>query len=82
MFILHLKDLDLMDLLENKHTSISAAHAVFNTMTLLRLSAINMCPWSTKAVISSTGIFVEIAKNTFYGSELLIFILCQRSLGH
>ncbi len=29
-----------------------------------------MCPWSTKAVISSTVIFVAIAKNTLYGSKL------------
>ncbi len=32
-----------------------------------------MCPWSTEAVISSTGIFVEIAKNTLYGSKLSFF---------
>ncbi len=26
-----------------------------------------MCPWSTKAVISNTGIFVAIDNNTLYG---------------
>ncbi len=40
-----------------------------------------MCPWSTKAVISNTGIFVAIANNTLYGSKLLFFLLCQKSLG-
>ncbi len=29
-----------------------------------------MWPWTTKPVISSTGIFVAIAKNTLYGSNL------------
>ncbi len=29
----------------------------------------NMWPWSTKPVISSTGIFVTIANNTLYGSK-------------
>ncbi len=32
-----------------------------------------MCPWSTDAVISSTAIFVEITKNTLYGSKLSDF---------
>ncbi len=31
--------------------------------------------------LSSTGIFVTIAKNTLYGSKLSIFLLCQKSLG-
>ncbi len=39
-----------------------------------------MCPWSTDAVLSSTGIFVEIANNTLYESKLYIFLLCQKSL--
>ncbi len=30
----------------------------------------HMCLWSTKAVISNTGIFVAIANNTLYGSKL------------
>ncbi len=49
-----------------------------------RQEAVNpyMCPWSTKAVISNTGIFVAIAKNTLYGSKLSIFLLCQKSLGY
>ncbi len=38
------------------------------------------CPWSTKAVISSTGIFVAIDNNTLNGSKLSIFLLCQKSL--
>ncbi len=33
-----------------------------------------MCLWSTKAVISNTGIFVAIDNNTLYGSKLLIFL--------
>ncbi len=41
-----------------------------------------MCPWSTKAVISNTGIFVAIDNNTLYGSKLYIFLLCQKSLGY
>ncbi len=39
-----------------------------------------MCPWSTKAVISNTGIFVAIDNNTLYESKLYIFHLCQKSL--
>ncbi len=38
----------------------------------------HMWPWSTKAVLSRWGIFVAIAKNTLYGSKLLIFLLCQK----
>ncbi len=38
-----------------------------------------MWPWTTKAVVSCTCIFVAIAKN---GSELSIFLLCQKSLGY
>ncbi len=34
-----------------------------------------VCPWSTKAVISSTAIFVAIDNNTLYGSKLYIFLL-------
>ncbi len=41
---------------------------------------VNTCPWSTKAVISSTAIFVAIANNTLYGSKLYFFLLCQKSL--
>ncbi len=33
-----------------------------------------MWPWSTKPDLSSTGIFVAIAKNTLYGSKLSIFL--------
>ncbi len=36
----------------------------------MKLYIVNMWPWSTKAVISNTGIFVAIAKNTLYGSKL------------
>uniref|UniRef100_A0A671NHZ7 Afadin n=1 Tax=Sinocyclocheilus anshuiensis TaxID=1608454 RepID=A0A671NHZ7_9TELE len=38
--------------------------------------------WSTKPVLSRWSIFVAIAKNTLYGSKLLIFLLCQKSLGY
>ncbi len=41
-----------------------------------------MWPWSTTAVLNRWGIFVAIAKNTSYGSKLLIFLLCQKSLGY
>ncbi len=41
---------------------------------------LNMWPWTTK--ISCMGIFVEIVNNTLYGSKLLIFLLCQKSLGY
>ncbi len=41
-----------------------------------------LCPCSTEAVISNTGIFVAIANNTLYGSKLYIFLLCQKSLGY
>ncbi len=37
---------------------------------------------ATKPVLSRWGIFVAIANNTLYGSKLLIFLLCQKSLGH
>ncbi len=33
-----------------------------------------MCSWSTKVVISSTGIFEAIVNNTLYGSKLYIFM--------
>ncbi len=39
-----------------------------------------MWPWSTEAVISSTGVFVAIANNTLYGSKLYIFL--PKSLGY
>ncbi len=42
----------------------------------------HMWPWSTKQVLSLWGIFVAIAKNTLYGSKLLIFLLCQKYLGY
>ncbi len=42
----------------------------------------DLWPWSTKAVLSHWGIFVAIANNTLYGSKLLIFLLCQKSLGY
>ncbi len=45
-----------------------------------RRLSVRMCPWSTKPVISSTGVFVAIANNTLYGSKLYIFLLCQKSL--
>ncbi len=32
--------------------------------------------------LSRWGIFVAIANNTLYGSKLLIFLLCQKSLGY
>ncbi len=32
--------------------------------------------------LSRWGMFVAIAKNKLYGSKLLIFLLCQKSLGH
>ncbi len=32
--------------------------------------------------ISHIGIFIAIAKNILYGLKLLIFILCQKSLGY
>ncbi len=50
--------------------------------TFISMAFYKMCPWSTKAVISNTGIFVAIDNNTLYGSKLLIFILCQKSLGY
>ncbi len=46
----------------------------------VHLLYIYMCPCSTKAVISNTGIFVAIDNNTLYESKLYIFILCQKSL--
>ncbi len=33
-----------------------------------------------KSSLKSLGIFVAIAKHTLYGSKLLIFLLCQKSL--
>ncbi len=43
---------------------------------------IYMRPWTTKPVLSRWGVFVAIARNTLYGSKLLILLLCQKSLGH
>ncbi len=39
-------------------------------------------PLTTNAVLSRWDIFVAIAKNTLYGSNLYIFLLCQKSLGY
>ncbi len=36
--------------------------------------------WATKAVLSTTGIFVAIANNTLFGPKLYIFLLYQKSL--
>ncbi len=36
-----------------------------------------VCPWSTKAVISNTGIFVAIDNNTLYESKLYIFFMTK-----
>ncbi len=35
-----------------------------------------------KSSLKSLRMFVEIAKNTFYGSKLSIYLLCQKSLGY
>ncbi len=44
-----------------------------------KYSFLYLCPWSTEAVISSTGITVAIDNNTsFYGSKLYFFILWQK----
>ncbi len=40
----------------------------------------DMCPWSTKPVLSRWGIFVVIVTNTLYETKLFIFLLCQKSL--
>ncbi len=48
----------------------------------IRTPMAHMWPWTTKPVLSRWGIFVAIAKNTLHGSKLLIFLLCQKSLGH
>jgi len=47
----------------------------FGMITLVYVSSahqgcVNMCPWSTDAVISTTDIFVAIANNTLYESKL------------
>ncbi len=42
----------------------------------LCIKMVHVCPWSTKAVISSTA--VAIANNTLYGSKLYILIVCQK----
>ncbi len=42
----------------------------------------HMWPWSTKPVMSSTGIFVVTSQNTLYGSKWSIFLLSQKSLGY
>ncbi len=39
-----------------------------------KLDNFKMWLWTTKAVISNTGIFVAIANNTLYGSKLYIFM--------
>ncbi len=39
-----------------------------------------MWPWTTKAVLSRTVIF--IANNILHGSKLYIFFLCEKSSGH
>ncbi len=42
-------------------------------------SKVHMWPWTTKPVISSTGIFIAVANNTLYGSKLQIFLVWQKS---
>ncbi len=37
-----------------------------------------MWPWTTKPVLSSTGIFVAIANNTLYGSKVSIFFFMPK----
>ncbi len=44
------------------------------------LHSFYMCPWSTKAVMSNTAIFVAIDNNTLYESKLSVLLLCQKSL--
>ncbi len=41
-------------------------------------SFMQMCSWSTKAVRSSTGIFVAIDNNTLFGSKLNIFYVMPK----
>ncbi len=53
----------------------------FSTPTLY-INNYDMWPWTAKPVICRWGIFVEIAKNTLYGSKWeFFFILYQNSLG-
>ncbi len=42
----------------------------------------HLWPWTTKPVISSTGIFVAIANIVIDFYQLSIFLLCQKSLGY
>ncbi len=37
-----------------------------------------MCLWSTKAVMSNTGIFVAIANNTLCGSKIIHFFFIPK----
>ncbi len=80
------------DRLSSEHTSIrmnmsyrfgSLCEMSKNTLHFIYIYIyIYMWPWTTKPVISNTGIFVAVANNTLYGSKLLIFLLCQKSLGY
>ncbi len=50
---------------------------MFSVAMLNKLLACHMYPWSTKAVISNTGIFVAIANNTLYESKLSFFFYAK-----
>ncbi len=67
-----------------KHHGASCPYVLHN---LLRagwyiLNNNNMWPWTTKPVLVAGVYFVATAKNTFYGSKLMNFLLCQKSLGY
>ncbi len=67
------------------HASVAPHHMLYYMVSVSFLNIIkcsrrfswHMWPWSTKPVLSSTGIFVAIANNTLYGSKLFIFFYAK-----
>ncbi len=51
-----------------------------NIYVYINIHAYSMWPWTTKPVLSRWGIFVAKAKNTLYGSKLLIFFYAKNHL--
>ncbi len=58
-----------LQLINEIFISVKDAHIKWYKYQSSLYSSSNMCPWSTKAVLSRWGIFVAITINTLYGSK-------------
>ncbi len=76
IFPLHLADA----FIQSDSQSIQATHFYFHYMCSLGIEPTTFCTANAMPLSHRDTIFVAIAKNTLYGWELYIFILCQKSL--